>query len=182
MKFALETTDIKSVFKGTTKINKIFIGTNLVYQSISYLYNAGTQVVPFNTSYSTGANGSVTFGASSVSVSVGAFDTIVNERSISTTSAIDLTNVKKIYIDWDGSSSGSQQIIALVVSTTASATYTTNNAVLSVANPNFARRIDSLDVTALSGNYYVKVHARDSRTLSGLNTCATNVYAIYLEY
>lgn len=146
------------------------------------IYNNGFQVIPLTTSFSTGANGSTNFNANSITISAGSIDAVINERSISTTSAINLTNVKKIYIDWDGSSSGLTQIIALIVSTTASATYTTNNAVFSVASPNFARRIDSLDVTALSGNYYVKVHARDGRSISGINTCTTNVYAIYLEY
>ena len=146
------------------------------------LYNEGTQVVPLNASYSLGSNGTVNFNSNHIYLSAGAFDTAANERSIRTTSMISLTGVKKIYIDWNGSSSGIAQVIALIVTTTATATYTTNNAVLSVASPNFARRIDSLDVTALSCNYYVKVHARDSRTVSGLNTCSTNVYAIYLEY
>ena len=181
MKFTLGTTDIKSVFNGTTKINKIFIGTNLVYQSISYLYNAGTQVVPFSTSYSTGANGSVTYDTSSIIISAGDMDTVVNERSTRTTNTIDLTNVKKIYIDWQVSMSGLSQVASLVVSTAQTATYTTNNALLSYTS-GFSRRINSLDVTALNGSYYVKVHARDNRTTSGLHTTQVTVYAIYLEY
>lgn len=181
MKFTLGTTDIKSMFNGTTKINKIFIGTNLVYQSIPYLYNAGTQVVPFTTGYSVGANGSVTFGTTNVEIIAGSLDAIVNERSIRTTNLINLAEVKKVYIDWSVDISGIQQIASLVVSTVATATYTTNNALLSFTS-SFSRRIDSLDVTALGSSYYIKVHARDNRTLSGVNATTINVYAIYLEY
>ena len=147
----------------------------------SYLYDNGTQVVPFTTGYSTGANGSVTYDTSSIIISAGNMDTIVNERSTRTTNTIDLTNVKKIYIDWQVSMSGLSQVASLVVSTVQTATYSTNNAILSYTTA-FSRRLEALDVTALSGNYYVKVHARDNRTTSGLNTTQVTVYAIYLEY
>lgn len=153
-------------------------GSQIVF---TYLYDNGTQVVPFTTGYSVGANGFVTFDTASIIISAGDMDTIVNERSTRTTNTIDLTGVKKIYIDWQVSMSGLSQVAALVVSTAQTATYSTNNAVLSYTTA-FSRRLEALDVTALSGSYYVKVHARDNRPTSGLNTTQVTVYAIYLEY
>ena len=145
------------------------------------LYNEGTQVVPFTQGYSLGSKGSVDFNSNHIYLSAGGQDAAANERSIRTTSTISLAGVKKIYIDWSAGRTGLSQYAALIVSTTATASYTTNNANLIIPNPSFSRRIDSLDVTALNGNYYIKVHARDSRTTSGANDTKIALYAIYLE-
>lgn len=83
---------------------------------------------------------------------------------IVTDSAIDLTNVNTLTIEWAQTGTDAA-IAALAVSTTKLANYTLNNKIIQKTGL-FDRRIDTLDVSALSGSFYIRIHGDHGGTTS----------------
>ncbi len=73
---------------------------------------------------------------------------------------VDLTNISTLCVDWEniGDASNNNQSY-LVASTTKDGVHSTANAKRENINA-FARKVDTLDVSSLTGSYYVRVHAR----------------------
>jgi hypothetical protein len=177
-------TNITSViFNGTTLGTVVYNGT-IVFGG-DY-YTNGTQNVPWTTGFSTGSFGSVLFLSSFIYVAAGdsGGESTINERTARTTNAVDLTNISTLYIDWEGltSSPATSQTANFIVSTSSTASFTTFNARAQVIFSAFSgdRRITSLDVSGLTGTYFIRVHSRDgSSTFGRWNTI--NVYRVWGE-
>lgn len=86
------------------------------------------------------------------------------ERAYVINSVVDLTEVSKLLVDWSNSgtsvSTNESYLVASTNKTGAAATYDARYRRTST----FSRQVDELDVSTLSGNYYVRVHARDAAT------------------
>jgi hypothetical protein len=93
---------------------------------------------------------------------------------------VNLNNIKTLFIDWEnvGSSSNNQNA-HLIVSTTQSASTAIFDARVSIDNV-FPRTITSLDVSALSGQYYIRVAARTASSGVGVDSIV-NVYCLWGE-
>ena len=89
-----------------------------------------------------------------------------SERTFVTDIAIDLTAIKTLYIDWentgDNHSDNKSRLIASKNKTSSAITF---DARLSV-DGSFGRATDILDVSGLSGSFFIRVHA----------SLGTNVY------
>jgi len=98
------------------------------------------------------------------------------ERTYVLSSPVDLTDVDTLYIDWANNGSAVTQNCAfLVVSTNQTGNYATYNYRLQHLNT-FTRTVGSLDVSAASGNYYIRIHAWVN---AGAYTSEVNAFNIY---
>lgn len=100
------------------------------------------------------------------------------EKSYVIDKPIDLTCINSIVIDWENIGfEGENNKSYLVVSASSKyGRYDNNDQKLEFIKT-FKRRIDTLDVSALKGNYYIRVHALED----GWNgQCKINVYSIEL--
>ncbi len=102
------------------------------------------------------------------------------DRAFVTSNAIDLTNIKTLFVDWEntGAIDGLNRS-RLIASTNNGGGAATYNALLN-KNSAFARGINELDVSSLVGNYYIRVHAYDDST-TALIASKLNVYRIWGE-
>ena len=90
---------------------------------------------------------------------------------------VDLTDVETIEVDWSKSGNTSTESRAyFTVSENKGTSYEDSVATL-VYTSNFARRINVLNVSALSGDYYLRVHAVDTRT-TGLRQSTVRCYGV----
>jgi len=90
------------------------------------------------------------------------------ERTYVTHIPIPLKKIKTLYIDWSGEAT-SLCNFAFCVSTSQVSPRTVYEARILIAAP-FTRTISSLDVSALTGEYYLRVHSRDTTTITGANS------------
>jgi hypothetical protein len=90
---------------------------------------------------------------------------------------VDLTNISKLKIEWEntGYISAANESY-LNVSTVKNQNHGTYNARLKLTNT-FGKQISELDVSSLSGNYYIRVHAVDGYA-SGNRKSEIKVYSI----
>jgi hypothetical protein len=102
-----------------------------------------------------------------------------SNRTYVTEVAVNLTNIKTLYIDWEntGSTDGSN-ISRFNVSTSRDSGTATYNTRLSPAGGQFGRNVSSLDVSSLTGEYYIRVHAT---TLMEMSISEIKVYRIWGE-
>jgi hypothetical protein len=100
------------------------------------------------------------------------------ERTFVTDNPVDLTCINTIAIDWENIGfNGENNRSYLVVSASSKfGRYNNNDKYLERIRP-FTRRIDTLDVSTLTGTYYIRVHALDDGW-DGRSTI--NVYSIEL--
>jgi len=90
------------------------------------------------------------------------YDGNYSERTAVTDVAVDLTNAYKVKIEWyndSSSSNSSKRRSAFVVSTQKMSSLATYDARIYREGP-FSRRVDEIDVSGLTGNYYLRVHSR----------------------
>ena len=82
-------------------------------------------------------------------------------RTYVTDTLVDLSDINVLKIDWENiGASNVNNYSAFVVSTSKSADQAMYDARILAQNL-FSRKIDELDVSMLTGSYYVRVHARD---------------------
>jgi len=100
------------------------------------------------------------------------------EKTFVTDNPVDLTCINTIAIDWENIGfDGENNRSYLVVSASSKfGRYDNNDIKLETRKP-FTRRIDTLDVSTLTGTYYIRVHAVDDGW-DGKSTI--NVYSIEL--
>jgi hypothetical protein len=102
----------------------------------------------------------------------------IAERSYVTDNPIELTCINSIVVDWenvgwDGENNRSYIVIS---SSSKYGKYDDNEISFGKIRP-FTRRNDTLDVSSLTGNYYIRVHAIDD---GWDGTSTINVYSIEL--
>lgn len=99
-----------------------------------------------------------------------------------TTDPVDLTGYNTLYIAWNNKSgSGADSLVALVVSTTKSATLNTYDARIyhAGATPD-DNVVESLDISGLSGSYYIRMHGKDDDP-TNVDDAVPCMYALWLE-
>ena len=163
--------------------NIIRTGGGVVDQKV-YFYNAGDECTAL-----TGGWSEIYRDASQVGTITEGADRITIFRNVSTAwggiaegtaNAIDLTNVSTLYIDWSAAHGGS---ITGAAKFTVNPTKLTSSSTTATAQINsgvdFARKVDSIDVSALTGMYYIAVAAINDANFSATKTVV--VYSIWME-
>jgi len=94
---------------------------------------------------------------------------------------IDLTNYSTIKITWANTGTASADNISrLNVSTSKTSNSATFNAQLSKTNT-FAKTTETLDISGLSGKYYIRVHAFETVDFASITSSIIKLYKIELE-
>lgn len=142
------------------------------------LYDYGTEHVSWVQGYSTENTDGQYYEASSY-IELWAEDGENNEAELATVtdSKVDLTGVSTVrfYVDRRNSTNNNRHRY-FIVSSSKTGNYSVYNAREYVQGGIGYTTVD-LDVSGLSGEYYVRVH---SRTTSKLNECITRVYQVSL--
>lgn len=172
------TTNISKIFLGTSEVKKVYNGTSLVYSASARTpyYTEGTENVDW-------INGSpvVNFNASYMGVTTLTSTAIVDAYAV-TNSTVNLTNINTIYIDLSSSRSASVPKltgVTICISSTKLGAHTTYNA-YTTASKALSRQILSVDVSGLSGSYYIRIHAHKGGSTSS-SYYAVNVYNVWGE-
>jgi len=101
-----------------------------------------------------------------------------SEETVVTVDTLSLTDYDTAYCDWYGTMAGTESYEdtkhAFIISTNQMASYTTYDARV-LQEDGFVRTVDSLDVSGLDGDYYIRVHVRS--TGSGGYPCTGRTYA-----
>lgn len=167
MPIKIGTSSFSKGYVGTSEIQKVYLGTSLVYEKASdfnpNMYDNGVENTSFVLGY---ISGTYTFSenATYCYMSGGGYN-LVNTGTATyvTDVAIDLTNYTTLTIVFDVPAiTGSSQAVYLVASTDKTGNYTTydgrTQALLSVVETD---RTATLNVSALNGSYYIRVHHAD---------------------
>lgn len=142
-------------------------------------YTNGVEDATWVEGYSFSASGSVSKNADHLYIKAGN-ESGTSARTYVTDLSVDLTNIKTLYIEWEniGIASNSNNSY-LIASTDKIGTTATYNARFHKYN-RFVKRIDALDVSALTGNYFVRVHATDTNSTADA-TSEIKVYRVWGE-
>jgi hypothetical protein len=134
------------------------------------LYQDGVQGVPWEAGVSVGTDGLLSFGTANISLEAGydGTNSTTNERAVVTTNTVDLTSYSTLHVEWDGQvTGGTSQTTNLIVSSSQLGGFNTFDARTQVLTIGFAGyQTDTLNVSALSGGYYIRINQRDSSTSS----------------
>jgi hypothetical protein len=161
--------------------------TRLIYNGTEYFHRyydngaVATWFGGFNAYAVTGTNGSVTFFSSYINIAAGyTGSTTANERSIATANSINLTGINTLYITWDGQvTNGTSQTSNFIVSTTQNGGFNTFTSRTQVLTQDFSGPItSSINVSGLSGNYFIRINQRDGST-SSLTGGQIQIYRIW---
>lgn len=109
----------------------------------------------------------------------------IGETSAVTSNAIDLTNFSRLVIVWGGSTTGTsgtsiECYAALCVSVSKTDNYLTNNATIFKDRASFDIVTETIDVAALIGLYYIRVHSYVSADYNSNARGASHIYLYYL--
>ena len=142
-------------------------------QKLKRLYTAGTENVAWVEGYSNG-DGSQSKEADHLRVDRPGLD---GERTWVTDAAVDLTAWSMLKVEWEASGAGgASDTASLVVSTNKTASAATYDArVQSIGT--FPRLEQSIDISALSGNHYVRIHSTHTGDAEG----PLYAYKVWLE-
>ncbi len=131
---------------------------------IHALYSYGTEQVHWVTGYSYGS------GASQSKESDHLYfyypESRETERTYVTNTMINLSNVLALIVEWEGlsdevrSSSAYEPYLVVGSTKTGSGTSGVITFLSGSSMMNFSRRIEMLDVSSLTGNYYIRIHGR----------------------
>lgn len=160
----------KEVWKKTSGV------WNKLYNNKTPLYTAGVQNVPWT--FFTSWDGTVTYNTDNVYLFAAGYHSDDGEVSAEphfyTTNKVDFTPYSKLYIDHSGSIiNGSVGIYVRSVSP-----YSGTTVASLVKNATFGRTNEYIDVSSLSGSYYVDIGVYSPG--SGSNV-STNVYNVWFE-
>lgn len=150
----------------------VYNGTVVWTAGVNYFTN-GTQNVAWTTGYSTGAYGSALLLSDSMYLEAGYAGTTTNERALRTTNTVDLTSINTLYCEVAVNTTGTSQAFSFIASTSATGSASTYNARTQVLAGFGDTQVISLNVSGLTGNYYIRVHQRDGSTSSTTGSDAT---------
>lgn len=83
-----------------------------------------------------------------------------SQNTFVTFTMVDLTGIDTLYMEWSKENALDANMTSLVASSTQMGDRYVFDARFTVSTGNQSKRIDSLDVSALSGMYYIRVHNR----------------------
>lgn len=152
------------------------------YETVEYagvdvgetLYEEGEHEDDWVAGYSTGT-GSQSKEADHLYLAASGTEMAPGQRTYAKDAIVDLTNVNKIFIDWAATLTGDYPSAQLIVSTEKMSSSATYDARLQ-KDTTFTREVEELDVSGLSGNYYIRVHA-----LGVGSSAEVQIYGIYLD-
>lgn len=136
--------------------NMLLIGDT----GLSRLYTNGYEDIAWIEGYSSGT-GTQSKNTDHLYLKGGTYDFGADERSYVTDSKVSLANISTLYVDWENTGVNTANHMAYVVLEVHNAKtegYGSGVTRISVNLP-FSRRIDSLDVSTLEGEYYMAIHA-----------------------
>jgi hypothetical protein len=158
--------------------------------SQTYLYNAGDECTALTGGWVAGFNSgairnSLTKNASNITVKAGGTGGFPPINTVVTNNGVDLTTAQSIKLQFSGFGSGTyaSRQIYLVASTNKTANQDTYNAKASDVYSDSGTVVDkimTLDVSALSGLHYIRVHARTASDAVG-NDCEIVVSQVWPE-
>jgi hypothetical protein len=166
-----------ATFNGTPLTQIIYNGV-VVFTSQTNYFTNGTQNVPWTTGYSTGFRGEAYLYNAGMYLTAGLLGSGVNERTLRTTNTVNLTNINTLYFEAAITTTGNAQQFNFIVSTSSTGSSTTFNARTQVLAGFGDTQIYSLDVSGLSGNYFIRIHSRDGSTSSSTGNQG-NVFRVY---
>jgi hypothetical protein len=155
----------------------------------TYLYNQGDEVTGLTGGWVAGFNSgairnSLTKNASNITVKAGGTGGFPPINTAVTNNAIDLTTAQTLKLQFSGFGAGAYtgRSIYLVASTNKTANQDTYNARVfdTSISGTVVDKIMTLDVSALSGLYYIRVHARTASDEVG-NDCEIVVSQVLFE-
>jgi len=120
------------------------------------LYNEGTGENDWVVGYSSG-NGTQAKESNHLRVFAHAFG--ISERTYVTDSSVDLTDIDQIEIDWLNDGSGNFIRSYLIASTSKIGQHSSFNARIE-RTTTFSRTVQQLNVSALNGMFFIRVHTR----------------------
>lgn len=121
-----------------------------------YHYNAGDEKTAWTEGYSTGSGEQHKF-EDNLYLSA---ETDGAERTYATAAAVDLSNVESIHIDWQETGSPPGHIESyFVAARSRGGDHSQYDAGVKI-DGNFARTSHSVDVSGLTGDYYIRIHTR----------------------
>lgn len=122
-------------------------------------YNLGTENLPYVAGYSNG-QGSISKQPDHLYVYAGGGATTDSQKTYVSNIAVSLLNINTIYIDWKSEGVGQEPniTVALCISTVKNGVFGTYNATIYKKGA-FARTVDSVNVSSLTGSYYLRIHA-----------------------
>lgn len=136
----------------------IFGVTGTLDAPITYYYNLGAEGVSWVAGNSVGT-GTQTKYADHLNLYINSdAGDASEERTYVTDIAVNLTGISKLNVDWEQLASGGY-LAAFIVSTSKTGNTGVWNAIIYDYQIAFARRVQQLDVSVLTGNYYIRVHA-----------------------
>jgi hypothetical protein len=175
------------IYNGTTVTAVTYLGVSLqqiiyngvvVFTSGTNYFTNGTQNVPWTTGYSTGSAGDAYLYSEGMYLTTGLFGTQINERTLRTTNTVNLTNINTLFFEAAITTTGNAQQFNFIVSTSSTGTSSTFNARTQVTAGFGDTQIYSLDVSGLSGNYFIRIHSLDNSTSSFTGNEGT-VFRVY---
>ena len=165
-------TNVTSVFFNSNPVTTVVFNGTTVFTSETQYFTNGTQNVAWTTGFSSGTDGSVSISSPYITIAAGysGFNTTTNERTARTTSSVDLSAITTLFVELDTAllGLGSQSIFHFIASTSSTSSFSTFNARASLTNQFAAGTTTtlSLDVSGLTGFYFIRLHQRDGSTSS----------------
>ena len=168
------------------KTAKIYQGGEWV-EWVTYLYNAGNEFTDLS-----GGWGAFTYHDKNNLSSTSAGDRIVmtyeryntySQGWLSCKKAIDLTNVKTVHLTYDKANTNAKMYFVVGKNQTGNfnGTVTTDHPVSHMLASASGKATASIDVSALAGNYFVKVGGSNSTRDDGVGEVVVNVYSVWVE-
>ncbi|MEH7342767.1 hypothetical protein V7122_02585 [Bacillus sp. JJ1532] len=151
--------------------------------TITYFYNEGDEKETLTGGWVTGyslGTGTQSKQANHLFIDADKYTSNNNERTYVTNLAIDLSNIKNLFFDAE-KFSGHQSIFTVSKNKTTS--WSDNSGIvasLGVSAPSDPRKVFSLDVGSLSGNYYIKLSSASSSAVAS-GDAITKVYRVWGE-
>lgn len=180
--FASEQTILNdlSAIKSNQKEIERAIKLNANIRSDQYI--EGTEYVDIVEGYTDGL-GSVSKEREYLKLEVSGNDAQRGERVYVTDTAVDLTGINKVYLDYEhineSGYNASMYLIAGTNKTGSRSSYDARYSKLAMAE-SLPRHIEWLDVSGLTGNHYLRVHVRDSSTSVAVDS-EIRVYGLWTE-
>lgn len=178
--------NVDGVIKNVKKVQANIDGViKTIWQSAYMLYSLGIQYISFQTRQDIPGISTISYNADHVAVfaQVERKDGVnYSTRTDWATTLIDITKYKKIYVEWE--SSANFDNIESQAATLAVTAYPSGVvpmlASLYKSKTAFARVVESIDVSSLSGNVYIHVYSASGDKYSTANY-QVKVYKLWLE-
>lgn len=154
---------------------------------VTYLYNEGNEFTDLSGgwgafTYQDKNNLSIASTGDRIVMTYDRYNTY-SQGWLSCKKAIDLTNVKTVHLTYDMANKNAKMYFAVGKTPTGNfyGTVITDHPVFQMLASASGKATTSIDVSALSGEYYVKVGGSNSTRDDGVGEVVVNVYSVWVE-